>query len=186
MPNPFAFLMLAIWPLVTVALFRRLPASRALIAALLAGYLFLPESPAVFDLPLAPPLNKHNIPALSAFVVSLWLYGKQGPFLPQSLVGKVLVLTFILSPMLTVATNGEPVFYGNIGLPGLGPKDAIALALQQFLLMLPFLMARQHLAGGGAQKDILMALMIGGLVYSIPMLIETRLSPQLNNWIYGY
>ena len=28
--------------------------------------------------------------------------------------------------------------------------------------------------------------MIGGLVYSIPMLIEIRFSPQLNMWIYGY
>ncbi|WP_372836000.1 hypothetical protein, partial [Puniceibacterium confluentis] len=61
-----------------------------------------------------------------------------------------------------------------------------ALALQQFLLILPFLLARQHLANGGAQKDLMLALMIGGLVYSVPMLIEIRLSPQLNNWIYGY
>ncbi len=178
--------MLALWPLVTVALFNRLSAQRALIASLLGAYLFLPESPAVFDLPLLPPLNKHNIPALTAFLVSLWIYGRPASLLPQTLVGRALVLIFVFSPMLTVATNGEPVFYGNIGLPGLGPKDAVALALQQFLLILPFLLARQHLANGGAQKDLMLALMIGGLVYSVPMLIEIRLSPQLNNWIYGY
>ncbi|HHB80287.1 MAG TPA: hypothetical protein ENK83_00855 [Aliiroseovarius sp.] len=30
------------------------------------------------------------------------------------------------------------------------------------------------------------ALMVAGLVYSLPMLLEIRLSPQLNLWIYGY
>ncbi len=134
----------------------------------------------MFGLPLIPPLDKHNIPALSACAVSLWLHGRKGPILPQSVVGKGLVLIFILSPMLTVATNGEPVFFGNIGLPGL------ALSLQQFLLILPFLVARQHLASGGAQKDLIHALMIGGLVYTLPMLVEMRLSPQLNKWIYGF
>ena len=54
MPNPIAFMMLAIWPLVAVALFRKLPADRAVIITLLAGYLILPEPPAVFDLPLMP------------------------------------------------------------------------------------------------------------------------------------
>lgn len=71
--------MLAIWPVVTIALFRRLPAERALIVALMVGYLLLPEPPAAFDLPLMPPLNKHNIPALSAFAFCLWKHGPQGP-----------------------------------------------------------------------------------------------------------
>jgi hypothetical protein len=30
------------------------------------------------------------------------------------------------------------------------------------------------------------ALVIAGLVYSLPILFETRFSPQLNSWIYGY
>ena len=48
MPNPLAYLMLALWPVVTIALFRRLPADRALILSLMLGYLFLPEPPAAF------------------------------------------------------------------------------------------------------------------------------------------
>ncbi|KUF10161.1 hypothetical protein [Pseudoponticoccus marisrubri] len=187
MPNPIAFLALAIWPIVIVALFGRLRADRALIWGLMLGYLFLPESPAVFDLPLMPPLNKHNIPALAAFMVTLWKFGDQGgSYLPQSLAGRVLLATFILSPALTVLNNEEPVFYGQVGLPGLTIKDAVALVLGQFLLVLPFLLARKHLASGGAQREILFALMVGGLVYSLLMLIEMRLSPQLNLWVYGY
>ncbi|MCH2094766.1 MAG: hypothetical protein MK160_06570 [Rhodobacteraceae bacterium] len=186
MPNPIAFMMLAIWPLVAVALFRKLPADRAVIITLLAGYLILPEPPAVFDLPLMPPLNKHNVPAVAAFAITLWMYGAKGSLLPHSAMGKVLVLTFVFSPIATVLTNGEPVFYGQVGLPALGAKDAIALILQQALMILPFLLGRQFLASGGAQRDMLVALVVGGLIYSLFMLIEIRLSPQLNLWIYGY
>ncbi|WP_289150077.1 hypothetical protein [uncultured Salipiger sp.] len=186
MPNPLAYLMLAVWPVATIVLFRRLPVDRALILSLMLGYLFLPEPPAAFDLPLAPPLVKHNIPALTAFAFVLWKYGPQGLILPQSAVGKLLLITFVLSPVMTAMTNTEPVFFGQIGLPGLGIKDALALVVQQFLLVLPFLLARQYLADGGAQRYFLLALMVCGLIYSVPMLIEMRLSPQLNRWIYGY
>ena len=46
MPNALATLALAVWPLVTVFLFLKLPPGRAVIATLLTGYLFLPEPPA--------------------------------------------------------------------------------------------------------------------------------------------
>lgn len=186
MPNPIAFLALAIFPIIVVALFGRLPKERAVIWALMMGYLFLPEPPAVFDLPMMPPLTKHNLPALAAFMLALWRYGHDAPLLPESLLGKALLLTFVFSPVMTVLTNEDPVFFGQVGLPGLGLKDAVALVLEQFLLVLPFLLARQHLSSGGAQRDILRALMAGGLIYSLFMLIEIRLSPQLNLWVYGY
>lgn len=186
MPNSLAFLMLLMWPVVTVVLFRKLPVERALIATMVAGYLILPEPPAVFDFPLLPPLTKHNIPALVSFGILVWMSGSRWSILPESLVGRVLLVIFVLSPILTVLTNPEPVFWGAIGLPGLGIKDAFALTITQFLIATPFLMARQFLASGGAQRDLLMAFMWGGLFYSVLMLIEMRLSPQLNLWIYGY
>ena len=134
------------WPIVTLALFRKLPPGRAFLATMVAGYLILPEPPASFDFPLAPPLTKHNIPAFSAFLCMMFMYGKRGPLLPESLYGKSLVTIFVLSPVFTAFTNMEPVFYGQVGLPGLGIKDAIALSIQQFLLIIPFLLARQYLA----------------------------------------
>ncbi|WP_353473404.1 hypothetical protein PVT71_04995 [Salipiger sp. H15] len=186
MPNPLAYLMLALWPIVTVVLFRRMAPDRALIAALLAGYLLLPEPPAAFDAPMFPPLTKHNIPALAAFAYCLWNHGMPGGLLPRSLAGKALLVVYVLSPAMTAVTNTEPVFYGQIGLPGLTIKDAVALVLQQALMVLPFLLARQFLAQGGSQRRLLAALIVGGLVYTLPMLVEMRLSPQLNNWVYGY
>lgn len=186
MPNALATLVLATWPLVTVFLFLKLPPGRAVIATILVGYLFLPEPPAGFDFPLIPPLDKHTIPALSALVMWVWLYGPKGGFLPRSGPVVVLFLIFVFSPIFTTLLNMTPVYWGEFMIQGMGLKDAPALIIKQVLLVLPFLMARRFLSTAEDQRDLLFAFMIGGLVYSIPMLIEIRLSPLLNLWIYGY
>jgi hypothetical protein len=186
MPNALAYLMLAAWPLITLVMFRRWPIERALIWSLLGAYMFLPPPPAAFDFPLVPPLTKESLPSLATFAICLIHAKARAPLLPKSLPARVLVALFILSPIATVLTNGEPVFYGRIGLPALGLKDMVALCLLQAILLLPFLLARQHLATPEGLRELVMALMLGGLIYSLPMLIEVRLSPQLNFWIYGY
>lgn len=186
MPNALATLTLAIWPLVTIFLFRKLPAGRALIASLLVAYLFLPEPPAGFDFPLIPPLTKHTIPALSAFLVCIWIYGPHGWILPKSRAVVALLLLFIFGPFATAMTNATPVIWGEFAIQGMNLKDGLALTIQQVLLVIPFLLARRFLARPEDQRDLLFAFMIGGLVYSLPMLVEIRLSPQLNLWVYGY
>lgn len=186
MPNAIAFLALAASPVFVFLLFGRLRVELALIWSILLAYLFLPERPAVFDFPLMPPLNKHNLPALAAFIAALLVYPSKGSLLPESGLGKGLVFAFIFSPVLTVLTNLEPVYWGQIALPALGLKDAIALVLLQFMILIPFLLARRHLNNGGAMRDLMMAMMVSGLIYSLFMLIEIRMSPQLNLWVYGY
>ena len=186
MPNALASLALASWPLVTVFLLKRLPPGRAVIATLLIGYLFLPEPPAAFDFPLVPPLTKHTIPALSALVMWFWLYSKDFRLLPRSPVTVCLLMLFILSPVATAMSNTAPVFWGDFRIQGMTIRDAIAFVIQQTLLVLPFLLARRFLSQAEDQRDLMVALMIGGVVYSFPMLIEVRLSPQMNMWIYGY
>lgn len=186
MPNQIAFLALAASPIFVAVMMSRLPLDRAIIWSLMLCYLFLPEPPAVFDFPMMPPLDKHNIPALMAFALTLWRKDTGGPLLPRSRFGKVLFLTFVFSPVMTVLTNGEPVYFGIVSLPALGLKDAAALVLEQFLMVLPFLLARQHLASGGAMRELLRALVVGGLIYTPLMLLEMRVSPQLNSWVYGY
>ncbi|WP_421905737.1 hypothetical protein [Mameliella sp.] len=186
MPNQIAFLALAASPIFVAVMMSRLRLDRAIIWSLMLCYLFLPEPPAVFDFPMMPPLDKHNIPALMVFALTLWRKEASGPLLPRSRLGKVLLLAFLFSPVMTVLNNAEPVFFGIVGLPALGIKDAAALVLEQLLMVLPFLLARQHLASGGAMRELLRALVFGGLIYTPLMLLEMRVSPQLNNWVYGY
>lgn len=186
MPNALAYLVLALWPLVTIFMFRKWPLERALIWSLLGAYLFLPPPPAAFDFPLMPPLDKESLPSLTTFLIVLYYVHDKVSLMPASTLGKVLVAVFVLSPILTVLTNGQAVVWGTVWIKPLGLKDIMALTILQAIILLPFLMARQVLSKPEAQRELLMALFVGGLIYSLPMLAEVRLSPQFNLKLYGY
>lgn len=186
MPNALATLALVIFPAIAVWLFVRLPPGRALLAVLISGYLFLPPPPAGFDFPLMPPLTKETIPSLVALFTCLVMYRGRIEYLPQNNTARVLVLVFIFSPMGTVLTNMDPVHFGNFTLPALRLREGLAQCINQAMLVSPFLLARNFFRTDSDLKDLLWAMALAGLVYSLPMLLEVRLSPQLNIWIYGY
>ncbi len=186
MPNAIAYLALLSWPAIAALLFRRLPVGRALIASLLAAYLLLPPLPAQFDFPMMPSLNKDTIPSLVALIGCLVVTRGQLSLLPRGWLARGLVLVFVLSPLATVLSNAEPVYFGRFALPGLRLTEAVGIMMQQGLLIAPFLLARALLDHDGDHEDLLRALLIGGLAYSLPMLLEVRLSPQINIWVYGY
>lgn len=189
MPNTIAYIALALSPIFVAVLFARLPTDRAIIWSLILCYLFLPEQQAKFDLPLIPALHKHSLPAATIFFLLMLRRDSsehREPLLPRSVLGKGLVLTFIFAPFVTGITNSEPVVVGNAYIPGLRLKDAVSEVLRHFLMLLPFLVARQHIATGGGLRQLVRALMIAGVVYSVLMLFEIRFSPQLNNLVYGY
>lgn len=186
MPNALAYAALVLWPVVSLVLFRRLPVGRAIIASLLVAYLFLPPPPTQFDFPLLPALNKETTPSVVAFLLCLILYRGTLDIIPKSPVIRALLVLYVISPLLTVLTNPEPVFYGTFGLPGLRLREAVGMIVLQAILILPFLLARSYLRTDADLRDLLLALLIGGLAYSVPMLLEVRLSPQINIWVYGY
>jgi hypothetical protein len=186
MPNTLAYLALSAWPLIALVLFRKLELGRAIIWSLLLAYLFLPPPPAVFDFPLMPPLSKQTLPPVAAFVIVYVMRGGDLRLFPRSIMARVLMIVFVLSPLATVLTNQEPVFFGNVGLPALRLIEAFSLMVQQAMLLMPFVLAYNFLTRRKDQRDLLVALLAAGLVYSLLMLVEVRLSPQLNTWIYGY
>jgi len=196
MPNALAYLMLMIWPLVCVVLFRRLPLERAMIWSILGGYLVLPPL-ASFDLPLVPSMDKYSIPNISAFVICVVLMRRKVLLWPQSGIARILVGLFVLSVVPTVASNGDPILFQVIAnsdpivfavnqLPGLTLRDLFSVLVSQMIMLLPFFMARQYLGTDTGLRELLLALAVGGLIYSIPSLIEIRLSPQINTWVYGF
>ena len=186
MPNAFAFLTLLAWPLASVMLFRLLPAGRALIASLLIAHMFLPPPPALFDLPLLPPLDKYGISTLTLMAVCLVLFKDWTRFLPTSRIALVLVAVYVFSPVITVLTNPEPAFYGRYALPGLRLREVPAQIIQQAINVAPLLMTRALLVTARDLRDVVFGFFLAGLVYSLPMLVEVRLSPQLNVWFYGF
>jgi len=196
MPNPVAYLMLLIWPFICLGLFRNLPLQRALIWSILGGYLFLPPL-AEFNLPLVPALDKVSIPNLSVLLI-LWLGTNEKLQLwPASRLATLLVVGLILSAIPTVLTNGDPILFQSLrglepilfpvdALPGQSIRDVGSVLIGQMLMLVPFLLARQFLADEKGLRELLLAFMLGGLIYSLPSLFEIRFSPQLNTWVYGF
>jgi hypothetical protein len=212
MPNAFAYAMLLFWPLVGLVLFKRLPRSEALIWTLVAGYLLLPSRTEI-DLPLLPPLSKSNSPAFAALFLCLVGVGAivvrrrrqagardaaaplsgsahatmQSGWLPKSLMGKILFVAVVFGPFATALLNADRINFAYGGfVNGLKLYDALAGVMNQAVLLLPMLLARKYLATAQDHRQLLRILMIAGLAYSVPMLIEIRLSPQVHTWIYGF
>lgn len=208
MPNAIAYLALLSWPLVIWVMFRKMPVERAFIWAILGGYMVLPEL-TEFNLPMIPPLDKASIPNLTAAFICIAVLKLRPTLLPVGLFGKALVLMLIAAPVISVFHNLEPIIFamqtsGQLTVqqfplssidqgapaprlvPGMRMYDAFSALAQQLILILPFFLARHILATEAALRDLLRALVIAGLIYSVPILIEIRFSPQLHTWIYGF
>ena len=187
MPNVVASIALLIWPLVTLALFSRLSPGRALLASLLAGYLLLPPLPAEFDPPLLPSLNKDTIPSLSVLFAALALGRvRLSELVPRHPLIRIALVAFLLSPLMTVLSNDDALRYGPRQLPALRLAEVPGLVILQALLVTPFLLARVFLREARDHRLLLWAMVLGALAYTLPILIEIRLSPQINIWVYGY
>ncbi|WP_114962364.1 hypothetical protein [Tritonibacter mobilis] len=196
MPNAIANLMLLVWPVAALVFFQRLPLQRAILLCLIGGYLILPPV-AAFDLPLVPDLDKFSISSIMALVGCLFVAKVPVPILPRPLILRILMLIFVLSAIPTVLTNTDrvlfetvpnaaPIIFYHSELPGLRWRDMGSVVIGQVIVLIPFVIARRHLSTPDAHRDLLLAFCIAGLFYSIPSLIEIRLSPQMNVWIYGF
>lgn len=196
MPNALAYLMLLIWPLVCLGLFRALSPQRAVIWSLLGGYLILPPL-AEFDLPLVPDMDKFAIASVSAFALAVLYLRDRVPLWPRYWPARLLMLGFVLGAIPTVLTNTEPLLFQVMAgsdpiifqtdmIPGLRWIDIGSVLSNQLIVLTPFLLGRHYLSTESGLREMLLALMIAGLLYSLPALFEVRFSPQLNTWIYGF
>ena len=176
---------LILWPLVALFLYSTMSAGRATIWTLLAGYLLLPSGVG-FDFPGVPELDKTTIPNLAALVLA-FATARRGEFRwPRSKVLNVLMVAFVITPFGTAFTNGEYYAIGSMSFPGLGFREGLSMAVGHVLTLSPFVLGAALLANEQGHRQILLALVIGALAYSIPILLEIRLSPFFQLWVYGY
>lgn len=166
-------------------LFVLMPAHRALIWSVLGAFLLLPVKTS-FELPMVPPLDKTTIPNLSIllccflFVREKWLGALKDP--------TVITLStiFILSPFLTTISNPEPLIYSDRFIQPLVMYDALAQATANAIVLVPFIAAYGLINSHQRRRDVIMIIVIAALAYSVLMLIEVRLSPQLHKMVYGF
>ncbi len=177
--------MLFVWPMVCWQLWRKLDPARALIWTVLGGYLIMPPL-TVINFPIIPDLDKTTIPNLIAWYCALYIARDKISFLPEGRIGKALILMYILSPFATVLTNTDALYFGAGSVQGMKIYDSAAAVANQFIALLPFFLARRYLGTPEGMRAVIEALVLAGLWYSVPMLIEARFSPQMNVWVYGF
>lgn len=149
------------------------------------AYLLLPVKTS-FELPLVPALDKTSIPNLAILVCCLifvrekWLTAFKEP------VVAVLAACFVLSPFGTAIFNPEPLVYPNRFIPGMTMYDALAQAALNAITLIPFIAGYGLINSDERRLRLLSIFLLCALAYSVLMLIEIRLSPQLHRMIYGF
>ncbi|SCY53738.1 hypothetical protein [Paracoccus tibetensis] len=186
MGNTLSTLALLVWPVVVALLFSRLDYRRAAIWSLVAGYLLLPPVVTV-KAPILPGLGKDHINVMAALVgVVVMRATAPMPWLRMEGWIKLLLAIAVITPFITVATNGAPIVEGVSFRPGLSMIDALYALFYTLLDLVPFLIGYMILSSTDSVRLYMRTLVLATLAYSLPMLLEVRLSPQLNVWIYGF
>ena len=125
---------------------------------------------------------------LAAEAVGVDAVGEEAAVRPQPLsrlLGVPMIL-LVLTPFLTVATNRDGLLVGSTLFAGLTAYDGFSLLQGNLVMVLPFLLGLFCLGAPQDHPVLLRILAVGGLLYSVPTLLEIRLSPQISTWVYGY
>jgi hypothetical protein len=188
-PNLFAYAALLAWPLVSLCLFAALPVKRALIWTLLGAYLLLPVG-TVIKFAGIPGFDKESVPALMALLGCFFFARSKKAVKKHFGIPELLVTALVVSPFITSEFNGDALEvggeHGSFVIPGVGHYEALSASVSELIVLLPFWLGRRFLRSSDDNLDVLRILTIAGLAYSLPMLFEVRMSPQLHTWIYGY
>jgi hypothetical protein len=186
-----ALVALALWPVVAIGLYRSLPLEKATLWTMLGGALILPLG-TVVKIPMIPQFDKGSIPTLCAALGCLITAGSLRRATSRIGIFEVFLAVYVMSPIVTSLLNQDPIAVEDsrgaaaMIIPGVGLYDAFSACIVQSITILPMLIGRRFLRSASANEDILRTLIVAGLFYTIPMLIEVRLSPQFHVWIYGY
>jgi hypothetical protein len=188
MPNAIAYLALVAWPIIAIYLFNRHKSQnleRVIIWLVVWSFLYLPQRTAI-DLPVIPPLDKVVIPNLVLIALLFLLKDGKLKLMPETGLGKFLILGMIFSPFVTALLNSDAFWIGAKFLQGISLYDAFTDLIRALVFIIPFVIGRCYLGSALAHREFLHALVIAGLVYTIPILFENRFSPQLHTWVYGF
>lgn len=176
---------LLLWPIVALWLYKSRSLPQATLWTILGAYLLLPVGGSI-KFEMIPALDKYSVPnlaALAGFVVVTrgWprVLGGLG-------LGGLLILGFLFGPFITAELNGDPVVLAAKTLPAETHYDALSAVVGQLLFLIPFFLGREVLRSAADVEETLRVLVVAGLAYSVLILLELRLSPQLHNWVYGY
>ncbi|MCG8591484.1 MAG: hypothetical protein MJE66_19485 [Proteobacteria bacterium] len=185
--NPLAYLSLLLFVPLCFYVFRRFRPPVAAFGLILGAAMFLPQRIA-FDLPGLPVLGKEPISYLGVLAAALYLaprrLRRQGP---GTTVPEWLVMAMLVGGAATVFTNMDPLRYGPRHVPGMQPFELVSACITDALTYgLPFFLGRCFFRDSKDLRDMMTLLALAGLVYTLGILVELRMSPQLHHWAYGF
>lgn len=159
------------WPFLCLVLFGGLPPRRAVLVALIAGFLFLPRGTLVIQ--GLPNYDKHLAVCLGALLgVLLFDPGRLLTLRMHLMDLPVLVLSLV--PAASSLSNN------------LGSYDAVSAAVNESIKwLLPYMLGRMYFTTPRAFRELAVAIFLGGLLYVPLCLWEIRMSPQLALSVYG-
>lgn len=187
-----AWLVLWLWPVISVGLFQSLKLPVALSVAFIGGYLLLPSGLA-WELRGLPSINRMSIVAVATLLLTLITLVSIPDkrqfltnFLPRNLVMFTCLAGLVIAEFGTVATNRDTLVFGFRVIPGLTWRDAFSGLVTLCLILVPFFLGRMILCTREAQKTLLIVVVGFAMFYSVLALYEVRMAPQLHRQIYGY
>ncbi|HXJ23280.1 MAG TPA: hypothetical protein VMT03_23900 [Polyangia bacterium] len=151
-----------------------------------AGQMFLP--PVIgFVIPALPPFDKEIIPSLSALIGCLIF--RPGVFRgarPGKGIDKFLIL-MIVGFLGSWLTNRDALVFPRGVVPGLTVFTFIGGTIAMLLTWGPPIFLGRTVIRSSQDLLTLVKIVVGSaVIYTIPMMVEMRLSPMLNVWVYGF
>jgi len=183
--NLLAYIILFLWPFFSIRAYQKKTIQEATLWTILGGFMLLAVGTEV-DFPLIPPLGKHSMPVLSAIIGCWFIKGKRINYFKHKRELKLLSISILILPFITTELNTDSVVYGGHWVPALTHHDALSAIINKVLFVTPFFIGLQFFRRYEDQLLMFKMLAIAGLCYSIPMLYEIRMSPQLHSTFYGY
>jgi len=169
--------------------FSRERPARAGTQILVWAMMWLPEA-AAFDFPALPPFDKFSISA-SCGLIGVYVWAR--PRFRAARFGRgydVIAFLMMAGQIGTVLNNGDPLSYGmwtTVHLPAFTAYDGLSAAVRDFLeVCVPCVLGRALIRSRRDLHTVLEVLVVAGLVYSIPILYELRMSPTLHLKLYGF
>jgi hypothetical protein len=190
-PNAIAWLALAVWPLVALAVYYDPRSSRRLARTtawlMILPVMFLPSAVA-YKWPLVPAMDKHRIAFLAIVAGLLLFHRREIRFRVRDVRFPAgILLVIFLGVVRTVQTNPQALVYGPRTIPGLTSHDILSIAAAMTLdFFLPFVVGAVVFRREEDVRDLFDVLSLCGLIYMPFCLVEVRLSPQLHYWVYGF
>jgi hypothetical protein len=184
--NTFSILVFFLW--IPIALWgaRRWSPAKTGALLMLLPLMFLPEL-VYFDLPGLPRFGKLEVAKLWLLIAVLLFHRQRLRTVRLSRWITLIMVVLLAARVVTVFLNQDPIAHGVYYLHGHGAYDAVTMVIDGVLdYVVPFVLAAA-LFNDARDLRVLFRLLVGAtLVYAVFQLIEVRLSPQFNNWVYGF